>query len=99
MLADLDGVGDITANLKGNLDLEASIYVNQSEATVQQLVAGVWGALAADYDESGTMGEKLNAAGTAGDPWTTDLSSYETQGTAGKIMKDTLSEDNFLALK
>jgi hypothetical protein len=99
MLADLDGVGDITANLKGNLDLEASIYVNQSEAAVQQLVAGVWGALAADYDESGTMGEKLNAAGTAGDPWTTDLSSYETQGTAGKIMKDTLSEDNFLALK
>ncbi len=85
--SNLSGIGTLTANLKGLASLASNIYVNQSEATVQQLVAGVWNALAADYNESGTMGEKLNAAGTAGDPWTTDLSGYNTVGTAGKIVK------------
>lgn len=88
LAAGLSGSGTVTSNLKGNLDMEAIIYVNQSEATVTQLVAGVWGALAADYNETGTMGEKMNAAGTAGDPWTADLSSYNTADTAGKILKD-----------
>jgi hypothetical protein len=88
LVASLSGTGTLTSNLKGNLDMEANIYVNQSEATVQSIVAGVWGAVAADYNESGTMGEKMNAAGTAGDPWTADLSSYNTTGTAGKILKD-----------
>jgi len=85
--ASLTSMGTIIANLKGSADLAATIYVNQSEATVQDLVAGVWNALAADYNSSGTMGEKMNAAGTAGDPWTTDLSAYNTNGTAGKIVK------------
>ncbi len=85
--ADLTGSGTLSANLKGLASLAANIYVNQSEATVQELVAGVWNALAADYNTSGTMGEKMNAAGTAGDPWTTDLSGYNTAGTAGKIVK------------
>lgn len=87
LATNLSGSGTISANLKGLADLAADIYVNQSTATVNELVAGVWNALAADYNTSGTMGEKLNAAGTAGDPWTTDLSSYNTSGTAGKIMK------------
>ena len=87
LLANLVGSGSLSGNLKGTADLNATIYVNQSEATVQQLVEGVWNALAADYNNSGTMGQKLNAAGTAGDPWTTDLSGYNTTNTAGKIIK------------
>ena len=55
--------------------------------------------MAIDYNESGTMGEKLNSAGTAGDPWTADLSSYTTVGTAGKKLNDGLTQNNFLALK
>lgn len=87
LAAELEGVGAVVANLKGNLDMEAIIYVNQSEATVTQIVSGVWSAVAADYNESGTMGQKLNGAGSAGDPWTTDLSAYNTADTAGLILK------------
>lgn len=87
MQADLTGAGTITADLKGISSMFADIYVNQSTATVNELVAGVWNALAADYNTSGTMGEKMNAAGTAGDPWTTDLTGYNTANTAGKIVK------------
>lgn len=83
----LSGSGSVSANLKGNLDMEAQIYVNQSEATVDQIVSAVWNAVASDYNTSGTMGQKLNGAGSAGDPWTTDLSGYNTADTAGLILK------------
>ena len=87
LAANLTGTGAITSDLKGNLDMEAIIYVNQSEATVTQIVDAVWNAVAADYNTSGTMGQKLNGAGSAGDPWTTDLSAYNTADTAGLILK------------
>jgi hypothetical protein len=87
LTSNLSGSGTMTSDLKGNLDMEADIYVNQSEATVQQIVDAVWSAVAADYNASGTMGQKLNGAGSAGDPWTTDLSAYTTVGTAGALMK------------
>lgn len=87
LASSLSGSGIIVANLKGNSSIEADIYVNQSTATVNELVAGVWNALAADFNTSGTMGQKLNGAGSAGDPWTTDLASYNTAGTAGLLMK------------
>lgn len=99
MVANLAGTGAISADLKGKLFMAADIYVNQSEATVQQIVDAVWNALAAEYDLSGTMGEKLNGAGSAGDPWTTDLTGYNTADTAGKILKERLSKNQFLGLK
>lgn len=83
----LSGVGSMSLAPSGTGEMVLEIYVNESQATVDQIVAAVWSALAAEYNVSGTMGEKLNGAGSAGDPWTTDLSSYNTTGTAGKIMK------------
>jgi len=87
MVANLTGSGSLTAEQEALGEMTANIFVNQSEAQVAQIVEAVWNALAAEYDLGGTMGEKLNAAGTAGDPWTTDLDSYNTAGTAGLLMK------------
>lgn len=53
----------------------------------ENLAAAVWNAIAADFNDAGTMGNKMNSAASAGDPWTTDLSSYNTAGTAGKVVK------------
>jgi len=83
----MEGVGSLTASPQGTGEMVLEIYVNESQATVDQIVAAVWSALAAEYNVSGTMGNKLNGAGSAGDPWTTDLSSYNTANTAGKIVK------------
>ena len=47
----------------------------------------VWSARASSNNVVGSMGQKLNAAGTAGDPWTADLSLYGP-GTAGQILHD-----------
>ena len=46
--------------------LSADIYVNQSEASVQQIVDGVWNALAASYNTSGTMWEAAQVSGWGG---------------------------------
>jgi len=87
MVMEASGQGQMTSTMTATGNMTMTIYVNQSQATVQQLVEGVWNALAADYNSTGTMGQKLNGAGSAGDPWTTDLGAYTTPGTAGALLK------------
>jgi hypothetical protein len=87
LTVEMAGVGTLVANPSGTGEMVLEIYVNESQATVDQIVAAVWSALAAEYNISGTMGNKLNGAGSAGDPWTTDLTSYNTDDTAGKLIK------------
>lgn len=41
--------------------MSADIYVNQSTASVEEIAAAVWNALAAEYNTSGTMGEAAQA--------------------------------------
>jgi hypothetical protein len=97
-----DGTIDAATILTAIGHMSATIYVNTGDAQVAELVSGVWEAAAVDHDVSGTMGEKLNAAGTAGDPWTTDLTPYNTADTAGKLMKQAgkaLTTGKFIALK
>ena len=87
VVASLSGDGSLSGSTTALANISSDIYVNQSTATVNEIVAGVWNAVASDFNTSLTMGNKLNGAGSAGDPWSTDLSSYTTTGTAGKIVK------------
>jgi len=82
----LAGTSSVTAGLRGTLSMSAAIYVNQSTATVRELVDGVWNALTADYNNAGSTGEALAAAGSAGDPWLTPLPGSYLPGTAGAII-------------
>lgn len=54
-VATLSGTGTLTGSVNAIAQVSADIYVNQSEASVQQIVDGVWNALAANYNTSGTM--------------------------------------------
>lgn len=70
MLASLNGTGLISdAQQEALGQMVANIYVNQSQATVEEIVSGVWEAIATEHDVPGTMGEKVNSAGGAADPW------------------------------
>ncbi len=99
LTVEMAGIGTLTASPQATGEMVLEIYVNESQATVNQIVEAVWSALAAEYNESGTMGQKLNGAGSAGDPWTTDLTTYTTPGTAGKKLKDVLTTNKFIGLK
>ena len=61
VVATLSGTGTITGSSTALAFLSADIYVNQSEASVQQIVDWVWNAVASQYNTSGTMGEAVQS--------------------------------------
>jgi len=75
-------VGLASANLDTQLD---------AIPTVAENADGVWDEAIAGHLAAGSTGEKLNAAGSAGDPWTTALPGAYGAGSAGKIVGDNLN--------
>lgn len=106
MNATLAGTSSVSAELKGTLSMSAAIYVNQSEATVQQIVDGVWNALATTYNNTGTMGELLNNTGGGASPatiadavWDEILSAHNTSGSTGEKLAKLLEKIQFIYLQ
>ncbi len=83
-------VGTGTMTVDATMDTYAIGWMvgttEEAGLSVPGIARGVWAAIAADNDDTGTMGQKLNAAGTAGDPWTTVLPGDYAEGTAGMIV-------------
>ena len=86
MIATMNATASMSPTMNATANMEADI-TPFTELSPESLAAAVWNAAAASFNASGTMGQKLNGAGSAGDPWTTDLTSYTTAGTAGALMK------------
>ena len=75
--------GTSTATITGALASYAVGYLagtssSDAEFSPDNLAAAVWGAIAGDYNAAGTMGEKLNDAGSASNPWTEVIESGYT---------------------
>lgn len=83
--SNLTGTGAITATLRGTATLEAEI-TPFTTLSPENLAASVWNSVAASFNSSGTMGEKLNNAASAGDPWGTALPGSYASGEAGQIL-------------
>lgn len=61
----------------------------------QDLIADkIWDEAIAGHLTAGTTGNKLNAAGNAGDPWSITLPGSYGAGTAGKILSDVNNATN-----
>lgn len=84
VLATLTGAASESATLTATGTLEAEI-TPFTDLSPQSLAGAVWAAVAADNNDPLSMGEKLNAAGTAGDPWTASLSGYTTSQAGGIV--------------
>jgi hypothetical protein len=59
--------------------------------TAAAIADAVWDETLADHLNTGSTGAGLNAAGAAGDPWSTALPGAYGAGTAGKIVGDNLN--------
>ncbi len=57
-----------------------------SNATRDAIAGAVWDVILASHLGAGSTGEALNAAGSAGDPWTTALPGAYGAGSAGHII-------------
>jgi hypothetical protein len=62
--------GSLTLDPYAKGYMDAIIQQATSDMTPAAVADAVWNAVAASYNTTGTMGEKLNGAGSAGNPWT-----------------------------
>ena len=86
ILSDLTSSGTIVLNngaIPGSLSADIT---SVSELSPENLAAAVWNSIAASFNDAGTMGNKLNNAASAGDPWGTALPGAYADGEAGKIL-------------
>lgn len=78
MIVPFDGYGAFTltgiSDMRGILSIEGE-WTPFSTLSPENLARSVWEALASSYNAPGTMGEKLNGAGSAGNPWTEIIES------------------------
>lgn len=85
LIAALSGDGDAeTSTLTGLGELDADLVVTGSGLTTSNVGQAVWSALASANNSAGTMGEKLNDAGSASNPWTEVI---ESGYTAAEILR------------
>ncbi len=83
VVSNMSGTGAITATLRGTASLEADI-TPFTTLSPENLAASVWNSLAASFNSVGTMGEKMNDAGSAANPWTEVI---ESGYTAAEILR------------
>jgi len=78
-----DGTAE-TSTATGTGELDADLVVTGTGLTTGNVGAAVWAALAAANNVTGTMGEKLNDAGSGSNPWTEVI---ESGFTAAEILR------------
>ena len=79
LVAALLGEGTAAESILTGLgNMAADITVTGTGLTTSNVGQAVWSALAAANDTTGTMGEKLNDAGSAANPWTEVIESGYT---------------------
>lgn len=77
--------GDTLETLSDQLDA-----IPTSNPSAADIADQVWNETLADHLTAGSTGNALNAAGAAGDPWSTAIPGAYGAGTAGKIVGDNL---------
>ena len=100
LAASLSGAATMTSNLTGVGRLEAEIDIGAGDVlSPTSLASAVWDEVLADHLTAGSTGAALNDAGSAGNPWSADLSTNNTAGTFGGFVQKLLTVAKFLGLK
>ncbi len=84
LLAALTGSGDADGTLTAIGTMAADLVVTGTGITTANVGPAVWAAIASSNNTPGSMGEKLNDAGSASNPWTEVI---ESGYTAAQILK------------
>jgi hypothetical protein len=81
-------LGVITAaDMRGKAHLSATIEIG-SRPSAFDIIQAVLNAVASQYNIPGTIGNKINSAASAGDPWSAELPGSYTGDEAGKMIDD-----------
>jgi hypothetical protein len=97
IVASLSALGNAVADLNASFDFSATPYASGDmsadiSTTVtlspENIAAAVWNSIAASFNTAGTMGNKMNSAASAGDPWGTVLPGSYLSTEAGGILAE-----------
>lgn len=99
---DIGNIKTVTDKLDDTLELDSGAYkfteaslvdapTGSDSITVEDIVDGVLDAKLSDHEEVGSVGVGIAAAGSAGDPWATELPGSYGTNTAGKIVGDNIN--------
>lgn len=86
MIVSLIGSGDLDVDISAIADMSIDIVVTGTGLTTSNVGPAVWAAIASQNNVAGTMGEKLNDAGSASNPWS-DTNTYGA-GTKGELLQE-----------
>lgn len=89
----LEGEGGASATATATGALAAAITVVGAGLTTGNVGQAVWSALAATNNDAGTMGEKLNDAGSAANPWTEVIESGLTAAEVLRLIAAAMQGD------
>jgi hypothetical protein len=78
--------GNVTGNVQGSVASVTAPVGISTGTFLEALADKVWDEAIAGHLAVGSTGEKLNAAGAAGDPWSTSLPGSYVAGQAGHIL-------------
>lgn len=87
-VANIVGEGEAAGDLRGKSFMSSDITSAGEMVTAASCANAVWEAVAALHNNPGTMGNKMNSASAAGDPWTAELPGSYTEGQAGRLLAD-----------
>jgi hypothetical protein len=90
----VSGSGSFQAGISGIGSMSLNIVVTGEALSTANVAAAVWGASAAANNTAGTMGAALNAAGSAGDPWSTVLPGSYSGSQAGALFGTMVTTTN-----
>lgn len=102
------GIFPVTASssmtLSPSVTMTAQAFIEASAGgptplSPEGLANAVLDALLADHTISGSVGEALSNAGSAGNPWSALLASNITDGTFGKKVQELLALNDYIGLK
>lgn len=106
--AQLGGIIPIYANssmsFTANTILTALAFMEASAGgptplSPEGLANAILDALLADHTDAGSVGEALNNIGASSNPWSSDLSTNNNDGTFGKRIQELLTKIDYLGLK
>jgi len=103
LIAALEGAGIVVSTLTGNGELGASITA-YGALTPEGIRDAIWGAAAASYNVTGTMGQKLNSAASGGVDYNALAEAVldaevagRLVGSLGKTVESTASKANLIS--
>lgn len=92
----VDAIGEMIEALpKIKLTASCSVSIGAVPSAFD-IAQAIWQASSSQYNALGSMGRRLNDAGSASNPWTEDLPGSYTGTQAGKVMDDIKKKTNMI---